>query len=214
MELENKELRKIIAIKLGKMPYEKISSNDLEKITEITLNARLLNGAESGISLDSLTLFPNLKKLKLSNYKINQTAIELASSLQFLEDLEIFGAEFDKNITFAPLEQQLLKLKFYNCLPITFAYPKINEIWLSNTDIDFSVIDLSRAKKITILNSIIKNIHDLTDFSNIENINFDGSTFMDANNEPVSEISVNEETQYAHKSEVELFNESISNKLR
>lgn len=214
MELENKELRKIIAIKLGKMPYEEISSNDLEKITEITLNARLLNGAESGISLDSLTLFPNLKKLKLSNYKINQTAIELASSLQFLEDLEIFGAEFDKDITFAPLEQQLLKLKFYNCLPITFAYPKINEIWLSNTDMDFSVIDLSRTKKITILNSTIKNIHDLTDFSNIENINFDGSTFMDANNEPVSEISVNEKTQYTHKNEVELFNESISNKLR
>lgn len=214
MELENKKLRKIIAIKLGKMPYEEISSNDLEKITEITLNARLLNGAESGIILDSLALFPNLKKLKLSNYRISPKAIELVSSLQFLEDLEIFGAEFEKDINFAPLEQQLLKLKFYNCLPITFAYPKINEIWLSNTDIDFSVIDLSRAKKITILNSTIKNIHDLTDFSNIENINFDGSTFMDANNEPVSEISVNEKTQYTHKSEVELFNESISNKLR
>lgn len=202
----NKELKRIIALKIGKMPYDPISDEDFDMIEEIALNSRLINGKESGISLDAIALFRNLRKLKLSNYRITKEAIGTMASLAGLRELEIFGAEFEEGISFEALEQVLNSLKFYNCLEIGFQYPRVKDVWLNQTDIDFSKIDLQAARKIIIRNGHIRNIHDLTDFPNIETVNLDGSVLTTSNNEKVDDINVNSKTEYTHQEEVILTN--------
>lgn len=207
---DNKELRKLVSLKLGKMPNEQISDDEFQKISEISLNSRLLNGQESGIGLDAISLFRNIKKLKLSNYKITQEAINAIASLECLEDLEIFGAEFDKDINWGNFGAAFKSLRFRNCLPINFAYPSVSNIWLDQTDIDFSRIDLQSAKRITILNGKILNAHDLTDFPNIESVNLDGSTLIGKDEKQIEEISVNPQTKYTHEKMVKLFDRATS----
>lgn len=203
---DNKELNKIVALKAGKMPYEAITAEDFEKVEEINLNSRLINGEESGISIEAIRLFPNLRKLRLSNYKITKEAIEIMASLAGLRELEIFGAEFEEDINFGSLEHCLKSLRFHNCLEVCFPYPSLEEIWLSGTDIDFCRIDLQTAKRIIIRNGSIQNACDLTDFPNIESINFDGSNLIGEDGKKLSDVKVNEKTQYTHKDEVELLN--------
>ncbi len=202
---DNKELRRIIALKLGKMPYDELGAEDFEKIYEIALNARLINGRESGISLDAISLFPNLRRLKLSNYRITKEAISKVASLAGLIDLEIFGAEFEEGVTFEGLEHTLKSLRFYNCLQVDFKYPRLEEVWLNQTDIDFSKIDLQTARSLVIRNGNVRNICDLTDFPNLERVDLDGS-ILTKGNEKVDDIKVSSKTKYTHKEEVELIN--------
>lgn len=202
---ENKELKRIVALKLGKMPYEEISDENFNQVEEISLNTHLINGQESGIGVSAISLFPNLKRLKLSNYRITKEAIDVIASLAGLRDLEIFGAEFEKGITFEGLEHTLKSLRLYNCLEIDFPYPRLSEVWLSQTDIDFSKIDLQTARKISIRDGHIRNICDLTDFPNIESVNLDGSVLI-KDDEKVEDIKVSSKTMYTHKAEVELIN--------
>lgn len=204
--MQNNELNKIVALKVGKMPYEPITEGDFAKVEEINLNARLINGKESGISLEAVSLFPNLRKLRLSNYRINKEAIETMASLAGLKDLEIFGAEFEEGIDFTSLAHSLKSLKFYNCLEVSFPYPSLEEVWLSNTDIDFCSVDLQSARRIIIRNANVRNACDLTDFPNIESINFDGSNLIGEDGEKLSDIKVSEKTQYTHKDENLLLN--------
>ena len=200
---DNKELKRLVALKLGKLPDEELMAEDFSKVEEIALNTHLINGQESGISLDAISLFPNLKRLKLLNYRITKEAIDVIASLAGLRDLEIFGAEFEEGITFEGLEHTLKSLRFYNCLGIDFPYPRLDEVWLNQTDIDFSKIDLQTAKKILIRNGYIRNVCDLTDFPNIESINLDGSILI-KEDEKVEDIKVSSRTMYTHKAEVEL----------
>lgn len=202
---DNKELKRIIALKLGKMPYDEIEAEDFDRIDEIALNARLINGKESGISLDAISLFPNLRRLKLSNYRITKEAISLIASLVGLRDLEIYGAEFEEGINFEGFEHTLKSLRFYNCLEIGFAYPRLEEVWLNQTDINFSKIDLQTSRRIVIRNGNVCNICDLTDFPNLESVNLDGS-ILTKDDEIVKDIQVNSKTEYTHKDEVELIN--------
>ena len=191
---DNKELRRIIALKLGKMPYDELGAEDFEKIYEIALNARLINGRESGI-----------RRLKLSNYRITKEAISKVASLAGLIDLEIFGAEFEEGVTFEGLEHTLKSLRFYNCLQVDFKYPRLEEVWLNQTDIDFSKIDLQTARSLVIRNGNVRNICDLTDFPNLERVDLDGS-ILTKGNEKVDDIKVSSKTKYTHKEEVELIN--------
>lgn len=207
MEIKG-ELKRLVALKLGKMPDEDITSVDLDRIDEFTFNAYLMNGQKSGITLDDIKLFKNIKRLKLSNYKINQEAIQTIASLEYLEQLEIFGAEFEEDISFDDLGKNVKKLKFNNCLEIKFPYPKLEEVWINRTDIDFKKIDLNSAKRIIIKNSHIKNICDLTDFPQLENVDFDGTELTNENGEKVQNIKVGVKTKYTHQDTEELFNEA------
>lgn len=203
---DNKELNKIVALKTGRMPYEELTDEDFSKVEEITLNTRLINGEESGISLEAIELFRNLRRLKLSNYKITKEAIVTIASLAGLREVEFFGAEFEEGIDFSALEHTLKSLRFYNCLEVNFPYPSLEEVWLNQTDIDFGKVDLQTARRIIIRNGTVRNICDLTEYPNIELVNLDGSILVNKDNEKLENIKVNGKTVYTHKAEVELLN--------
>lgn len=201
----NEQLYRLIAMKLNKNPNEKIAPEELLKIESISLNAINFDRSPSGIELSAISLFPCLKKLTLSNYFISQADLNSIISLKNLESLKFFKADFAKDLDFSDFIGGLKHLMFDSCGKIEFDYPALSEICLTQTDIDFSRINLSKASSITITNGKISNVSDLTDFPNISSVNLDGSILYRADGEKVESIKVSTETKYSCKHEVRLY---------
>ncbi len=200
-EIRNTELERIIAMKTGKINFSEVTDEDLSKITEMNLNAYLINGKESGITLEDALLFPNLQTLTISNYRITQELLKLLGELKGLERLHFNNILFEGDIDFQNLLERLRKVSFINCGDLNFGYPAVDQIQVERSNIDFEKIQFSQVKRISIQDSNIKNAFGLEEYD-IESVNLDGTTLYDKNGNIVEDIEVGKSTVYTHQKEV------------
>jgi hypothetical protein len=154
-----------------------------------------------GINLNCVQAFPNLKRLKISNFEITQEFIDTIANFKDLKFLEITRGSFS-NVDFKSLESKLESIRFSNCPELPFEYPKVKDVMITKSAIDFSRIDFDVANKIFIQNSTIKNVRDLDQYDNIQKINLDGSELYDENEILIQDIKVSDKTIYTHEREV------------
>ena len=176
-KIENEELKRLISYKCGKS-FEDVTEEDIAKIYDITLNSRLINGKESGITLDILELLKGLKRLSVLNYDVSQAELETMLGSLDLDSIKFSGVTFG-DVSFEKYDRLPGYISFVSCFNMPVCYPKVEVVDASGVDIDFKSIDLSQARKIIIRESIITNAHDLTDFENIEGVDLDGSRLID-----------------------------------
>lgn len=197
-KIENKELQRLIAMKCGKVSFEEVTDEEIEAIFDIAINSRLINGKESGITLDVLPFFKGLKRLIVSNYIISQEQLDMILSSLDLESITFSGVEF-QDVTFERHEQLPRSIYFESCLNMPYVYPRVSNVRASGIEIDMTSIDFTKAKRVTIHESIIRNAHDLVDFDEIDSVDIDGSRLFDQEGNKKEEIKVSPKTRYTHQ---------------
>lgn len=205
-KINNTELQRLIALKCNKLDFEEVSDEDIEKIDEISLKGKLINGRMSGIDLDTVQLFPNLVSLSISDLEVTQQFIEDISKLKQLKKLEIVGCPFGE-VDFNILEQENINIQFIGCEALPFKYPKVKDINVRGSNLDFESIDFSNVENINITESRINNAYDLLDYKNLKKVNIDASALINKQGEPIDDIKVPEETQYSHVAEIVIADE-------
>ena len=202
-KISNKELKRLIAFKSGKIDFEEVTEEDIMCIRDISLSSRLINGAESGIDLEVLKYFFSLERVRISNFEITDDVIQMLSELECLDTIEIVGCTF-KDVDFTKLNGKLKRISFSKCEELPFKYPDVRDIRVIKSNIDFTNIDFTNVQNVFIQSSTIRNAHSLDDFCEIKKVNLDGTKLYDENGEEIKDIQVAEKTGYSHEEDVML----------
>jgi len=81
-QIQSRELKSLILLKLNKFDIDEVTDEDFEQITDMVFDFKSLNGEYSGISLDDFSLFPNLKSVRIANLRVTQDVIDRIEQLQ------------------------------------------------------------------------------------------------------------------------------------
>lgn len=197
-KIENKELLKRILECLKKSDNFDFSEEELASIENIGFTRKLVNGQDTGIDIESILLFKNLKSLTLRNYELTMRDLQFISEHPSIEDISFLECTFE-NTDFDELSRLPEKLKFIYCSKLPLKFPKVKGVRVEFCEIDFSSIDFSRASSIAIKNSKIRNVQNLDDYDNILTVNLDGSELIKENGEIAEDITVAKNCEYTHR---------------
>lgn len=197
-KIENEELVKRILNQIHKSDENtEISEEDLASIENIALTRLLENGKDTGINVEDIFLFKNLKSVTLKNYLLTMKDLQVISEHPQLEDVSFFGCQFE-DINFDELHRLPENLKFIYCPSMPLKFPKVGKVMVAYSDLDFDSIDLSCVTNIRIKNSIVRNAKDLVQYPNIIEANFDGSKLMQKDGQVIENINVGNSCRYSH----------------
>lgn len=179
--IKSNDLKKYISMKLNKSVLE-ITSDDIQKIVDISFNSTGLAGNETDYIFDDLIYFNNLSRFSLTNYEITEDKIKILnqlSNLKFLqfEDCSFFMCESNlksvENLHFnkctnVPIEN----IDFSNVKTFSF-----NSFLDEKSYIDISNFNcISRFENVSLNNCLIDNIELFLTNENIKSINLDASS--------------------------------------
>lgn len=176
MRLNDKELEKVICFKVGKFFGEELEKEDFEELEELNINNRNFSGKYKNISLQELTLFPNIKRLSLQYFEIDDSLVEVLNKLENLESLEFASCGFFQN---AQLRNNSLNSLLLNCCKVK-DYNKIfapeNFTIIGDENIRLDQIDgKENVRKMYLQDSKVKNFGKIEKYENLEKLNLDGS---------------------------------------
>lgn len=197
-KIENKELIKRILERLNKSEIGKFSEEELAKIENIAFTKKLANGTDTGIGIENIFLFENLRCLTLRSYSLTMEDLQYISEQSTIENVSFLECTFD-NIDFDELPRVPEVLKFLNCSKLPLKFPRVKKVMIGNCEIDFDSIDFSSASSIIIKNSKIKNAHDISECNNILEVNLDGSELLQKDGDSLEDIRVPDNCKYSHK---------------
>lgn len=197
-KIDNKGLIKRILERLHKADDTNFSVDELVKIEDIAFTKKLVNGKDTGISIDNIFLFKNLRCLTLRNYSLTMEDFLNISNHPAIEDVSFLECAFD-DIDFDNLPRIPEMLKFLNCPNLPLKFPRVKKVMIGSCEIDFTSIDFDSSTSIIIQNSKVKNVHNLNQYDNILEVNLDGSELIQEDGETVADISVSEKCKYSHR---------------
>ncbi len=197
-KIDNKELIKRILTSLNKSENDDFTDDELASIENIALCPKLINGILTGINIEDIAFFPNLKSLTLREYQMTMRDLELITSRKEMENISFINCGFD-DISFDNVPRLPDNLRFISCDHLPPKFPNIRRVRVSNSDIDFNSINLSVATELCIQASNIRNAHDIDEYKNIILVNFDGSDLIGIHGNPVHDIKVSPNTLYTHR---------------
>lgn len=204
-KIDSKELQKLLLLKTGKSSIADITKEDIEGINAITFSGRLMNGNKSDIDISAIRLFTGLKKVSFSDVQITQELIDYLISLG-IRSIEFVRCDFG-DICFPEDIDENLKLSVIGCKKVPFVFPRLKEIQIVGSNIDFERIDFSSAENVNIVECNVSNAGTTEQFENIKSINLDGSNLYDSQGERIKDILVNQKTCYSHKDKLELYDD-------
>ena len=197
------ELQKYIAYKCNKLTFNDCTEEEIEKIEELSISSKLINGKKSGITLEIIENFHNLKILNITGFDISQEELNIIISLPQIDRITFFNSNFE-NASFSNFNNPKIKLEFRGCI-LPKVLPKLENIYIEGTEVDFKSIDFSYVKNLKITSSTIKNTFSLKEFSQIESVNLNGSRLYDINESIIYDISVPSSTKYSHTDKLYLY---------
>ena len=115
MQLKDKNLEKAVCFKVGKFGNQGLSEEDFEKVEEINISNRKFSGETKDVSLEELKLFPNIKRISLQYFEIDDIIAEILNSLRSLEALELSSCKFCSSIQ---IKNGALRNLYLNCCEI------------------------------------------------------------------------------------------------
>lgn len=197
---DNKELVKTILASLKKSDDETFSQEELATIEDIVFTQVLANGKYTGISLEDAFLFENLKTITLKNYNLSSRDLKVICEHPKLQEISFLGCTFEE-ASFDEISKHPEILKFIFCSKLPKKFPAVDKVLVAFSNLDFNSIDFSKATIIKVKNSEISNARDLDEFSNLVEVNLDGSTLTKDNGEKVEDITVGKACIYSHELE-------------
>ena len=178
----NKYLERDLKLKLLDYGEKPLTQDDLNKITEFSLNNYTLSDKPKEIDLSELSALVNINNLTLQRFYIGEEQLKMLSSFQHLGILQIVSCQIDSNNTYSiPSLRDLIisTSEIINKLGIVLPeHVTINGI---NTKFDLSSLEgLDKTKDLRLTN--IKKIHNsslLIKTPSLETLMLDGSKLDD-----------------------------------
>lgn len=171
----DEEVTKVIRFKLKKY-NDRIEENDLKAIEDFDLSNKTLSGREKNIDLSFLALMPNLNRISLQYFKIDNDIVNILDSLKKLTVLELnfCGCYFNN------------KLENKNLLSLSLNCCKVNNYSNISLTKDFTVIGENKlnlqllenklnTENLYLNNCKIEKFDYIEYFSNLKKLNLDGS---------------------------------------
>ncbi len=197
VELKSNDLKEYVYLKLEKDRKQPIYDTDLNKITEVYLNALDFLGDKTDITIYDLVFFKNLKVCYLKNLMISDKEVDIINNLKKLECLQLTNCEFtgekmlNMNIDFLALDkcdnvnisiytelENLKSLQLLNCINVNIEdiskLENLEELYLNNLNMD-DINEVCKLKKLKYLNlngSNIKKLDKIKAMTNLE-INYE-----------------------------------------
>lgn len=200
--ITSQELKRLIALKANKLSYDDVSEEDFDEITELIFKSKTFGGEKTDVDLKWISLFPNLERVRIIGFEIEQDVLDI-----LVNQMRLHSVEFSKcnmgEISFEGLNGRLKRVEFTECGKLDFKYPEVPYVNITNSEVDFENIDFEKVKGIRILDSVIQNGRGLTEFENIESVILDGTRIF-VGDEEKNDIEVSKNTKYSHEKEVEL----------
>lgn len=180
MRLKDKEIEKMACFKVGKFGNEELDEDDLKKIEEMNVNNRKFSGEEKNVSLQELTLFPNIKRISLQYFTIDDSAAEILSNLNNLESLQLASCKLSlkseiKNDNLRSLELNACNITDYSTIyaPNALAIVGSNNIRLDR------IKGKENIERMYLQNSKVRGFRSITDCGRLKVLNLDGSSVDD-----------------------------------
>ncbi len=200
MDINSKDIKRYVYLKLGKREKDEITEDDLNKITFLNLNYKNFKGEINEYDFNELKNFKNLKELTLNGFEITDEIIESINLITSLEILVINHCSFSTNkelirniktlvVTYTKTND-LKNFKMYESLE------NIKMINCENIDINY-LVPFNNLKEISIHNSNILNGIEFKNFEILEDLNIDGSKVDYDNLESV----INNDIKFSHEDE-------------
>lgn len=200
MDINSRDIKRYVYLKLGKREEDEITEEDLNKITFLNLNYTNFKGEINEYDFNDLKYFKNLKELTLNGFEISDEMIENINSISSLEILVINHCSFSTN-------KELIN----NIKTLVLTYTKINDLknfqmcgtlesvkLISCEDVDIKRLSpLNKLKEISIHNSNILNVTELKNFDVLEILNIDGSKVDSDDLESI----LNNDIKFSHEDE-------------
>ena len=102
--INDSELLKLAKYKIGIFdPERTITEEQLESVSDITINNKSLSGKERNVDLTEVRKLPNLESLTIANFELQKPQADAISSLQGLEELTIEDSSIDSKINLSKL---------------------------------------------------------------------------------------------------------------
>lgn len=186
---------------LEKLNVDEIDESDIEGIENILFEYQLINGERTNITVEDISYFPALKNITLKGYKLSMKDIETLSRNKKLNSVSFDECDL-REIDFEKIEDFPETIVILGYTKIPKKLPKVRNIKVINSIINFNSIDLESINSIEIIDSTINCIRNISDYEQITNTNFDGSNFYDSEGTIVEDIEVPKKSTYSHKGKV------------
>lgn len=173
----DEEVTKVIRFKLKKY-NDRIEENDLKAIEDFDLSNKTLSGREKNIDLSFLALMPNLNRISLQYFKIDNDIVNILDSLKKLTVLELnfCGCYFNnklENKNLLSLSLNCCKVNNYSNISLTKDFTVIGENKLNLQLLENKLI----TENLYLNNCKIEKIECIEYFTNLKKLNLDGSYF-------------------------------------
>lgn len=180
MQLKDKNFQKAICLKIGKFGNQNLSEDDFENVEEVNISNRKFSGETKDISLEEMRLFPNIKRVSLQYFEIDDAIVEILNSLTKLETLELSSCDFSSRIqiksgTLKSLYLNCCKIKDYNSI---YATENFYVVGSDNFRLD-KLEGKENLERMYLQSSIIKGFKSIDECSRLKNLNLDGSKVDD-----------------------------------
>ena len=203
-KIKSQELRQQIMLRLNEIDYDDVTDEGLDRIKYMIFNFRAINGERVDIALEEILMFSGLENIKIGNTEVTQELIDVLNLLPELKSIEFVKCRI-RAVEFKELMYKLKKLKLTCCEEVNFKYPKIKELLVFKSNINFKDVDIDRLEVIQILGSIVKNARILEDAKLLKRVSLDGTQLFDENGNIIKDLILDKEIEYSHKEEIELY---------
>ena len=166
---------KLLSIVKDILNKDNIQENNFLEIEDLTLNKKLLNGKENDINLKELKYFPKLKTLTIINFDINQEILNIINEKKLLWAIQFSKCNFKK---IEPISKNVKYLIIDECENLDLKLINDNEtIKIIGENLDLKLLNAYKTKQLYLQDCNIKNSEKILEYTNLENINLDGSKF-------------------------------------
>ena len=204
IEIKNKELEMLLQVMLNKN-IKRIKQNDLDKIEDITLNAKDVLGKLISYDLEDLKLFNNLKTCTIRNYEISNENIDALNNVNDINELKIYNCSFKEKID---LKLNVQTVQFIACknlkLGNLISKSSIENIFILHC-LDYDISNIETKKPINIyfdeVNISNKICEELLK-SKIININFNNCDYIDISDKTLSDLCKNKNLVISNENKV------------
>ena len=199
-KINSSELKRNICLKTGHFEFDEVSEEDLTRVYEIALRGVKFNGEESDANIYELSELSNLRELSLQTFEFDPRIIEFLKSLG-LKTFHMVNGKTDEPIDL-DFGEEIEKLDIKSSEGLEEAKIVSPEVlYISDSKVDFSKIDLSKARSIYLQDCVIVGYDDPSKNEALEYINFDGSTVTDREGKLVTEFALRDGIYITHEEE-------------
>ena len=198
--INSNELKKNICLKTGHFEFDEVSEEDLGRVTEIALRGVKFNGEPTDVNLKELAELYNLTDLLLSTVTLNKELLENLRQLK-LKSFQLVNSRLEED-TVIDFGDEIDRVDIKSTEGIEKArIVSPQSLFISDSKVDFSKLDLSRARNIYLQDCVIIGYEDPSKFESLEYINFDGSTVEDKEGNPIVEFTLRDGIFISHEEE-------------